>query len=96
MTLPLDPPRNNAAGECLLEDVDDDLPSHVQPCACEYHDGVCVECNYHVIISPAGVEYGHARARNFGPEMRERGDCPHRPAEVDPGSHRGSNRGESA
>jgi len=89
VALPLSPSRANSGRHCELVEADVGLPEHIMPCTCSTHDGVCEVCHYKITIGPSGREYGHARLSNSVVWVDgDRRDCPHRPAECDPGGPR--------
>jgi len=85
--LPRAPSRDNFARHCEhVEEDGGELPDHISPCTCKVHTGVCDNCGYKITVSASGVEYGHARAINRGPnEDGVRRDCIHRPLQCNPG-----------
>lgn len=90
--LPRRPSRDNAATGCTFvdeTDQDPDLPEYIRKCTCSTHTGACRECNFKITVSTSGVEYGHRRKNNLGPNAVDRRDCSHRSSEVDPAGGRG-------
>lgn len=86
-SMPTNPSRDNSGRSCSLTGEREPAPhGHIQRCECSTHTGVCDECGFKVTAGPSGVEYGHARATNRGPdEDGVRRDCPHRPLECNTG-----------
>lgn len=81
------PARDNSGADCETDAGTDGhlLPAHIERCTCDTHHGVCQVCGFKITVGPSGIEYGHARATNRGPdEDGVRRDCPHRPSECDP------------
>lgn len=78
------PPRDNSGRSCTIVEEDRGLPDHIEPCTCDSHDGVCVECRFKITVGKR-AEYGHARANNTSAtEDGVRKDCPHRPSATNP------------